>query len=92
MPALAHRACRSLAAVVLDNHFESVDLLATIRALRPDLPVILTGDRRVADPQRLGEHTLLLLKPFTVSELVEKVERACSREIAAPVTRGAPAS
>ena len=67
-----------LAAVVLDNHFESVDLLATIRSLRPELPVILTGDRRVADAKRIGEHTLLLLKPFTMSELIEKVERVCS--------------
>jgi nitrogen-specific signal transduction histidine kinase len=77
-----------LAAVVLDNHFESVDLLATIRSQRPDLPVILTGDRRPADRQRLGENTLLLLKPFTVSELVEKVERVCARGTVATAKAG----
>jgi PAS domain S-box-containing protein len=69
----------SLGAIVLDNQYESIDLLAAIRSRRPDLPVILTGDRRHADPQRLGGSTLLLPKPFTVSELVEKVERLCHR-------------
>jgi nitrogen-specific signal transduction histidine kinase len=75
----------ALAAVVLDNQYDSVDLLATIRSRRPDLPVILTGDRRAADPQRLGRHTVLLPKPFTVSELVEKIELLGVREAAETV-------
>jgi CheY-like chemotaxis protein len=78
----------ALAAVVLDNQFESVDLLEAIRSRRPDLPVILTGDRRAADERRLGGATVLLPKPFTVSELVEKVESLGQRDTPG-VTRAA---
>jgi DNA-binding response OmpR family regulator len=74
----------ALAAVVLDNQYGSVDLLPAIRARRADLPVILTGDSRPADQHRLGPHTVLLLKPFTIAELVEKVDAVCQNEAAEP--------
>jgi DNA-binding NtrC family response regulator len=70
------------ASVILDNHLpgeSGLDALPRLRSLAPDIPVILVttiGDERLFEMAFTRGAYDLLLKPFSLDDLVEVLRRA----------------
>jgi signal transduction histidine kinase len=70
--------------VVMPGPMDGIGLARQVRALYPDMPILLASGYVLAPERLLGLHISVLAKPYTQEELRKALARLLAREASAP--------